>query len=194
MHALMNTYPKSTIKRVLDLVLSVALAPFAMVLVSLGCIAVFITDGGPVIYKQLRVGLGGKPFTMYKLRTLKLNAKDDLSGMRKNDPDIIWVGWVLRAWRIDELPQIYNILRGEMSWVGPRPERPHIVDQCILNISNYSMRHEVLPGITGLAQIKNPSATPSENSEKLQYDLEYLRRASLGLDLKIVWKTLVAIG
>lgn len=194
MHALMNTYPKSTIKRVLDLVLSVALAPFAMVLVSLGCIAVYITDGGPVIYKQLRVGLGGKPFTMYKLRTLKLNAKDDLSGMRKNDPDIIWVGWVLRAWRIDELPQIYNILRGEMSWVGPRPERPHIVDQCILNISNYSMRHEVLPGITGLAQIKNPSATPSENSEKLQYDLEYLRRASLGLDLKIVWKTLVAIG
>jgi len=194
LHALMNTYPKSTIKRVLDLVLSVALAPFAMVLVSLGCIAVFITDGGPVIYKQLRVGLGGKPFTMYKLRTLKLNAKDDLSGMRKNDPDIIWVGWVLRAWRIDELPQIYNILRGEMSWVGPRPERPHIVDQCILNISNYSMRHEVLPGITGLAQIKNPSATPSENSEKLQYDLEYLRRASLGLDLKIVWKTLVAIG
>ena len=194
MHALMNTYPKSTIKRVLDLVLSVALAPFAMVLVSLGCIAVFITDGGPVIYKQLRVGLGGKPFTMYKLRTLKLNAKDDLSGMRKNDPDIIWVGWVLRAWRIDELPQIYNILRGEMSWVGPRPERPHIVDQCILNISNYSMRHEVLPGITGLAQIKNPSATPIENSEKLQYDLEYLRRASLGLDLKIVWKTLVAIG
>jgi lipopolysaccharide/colanic/teichoic acid biosynthesis glycosyltransferase len=114
--------------------------------------------------------------------------------MRKNDPDIIWVGWVLRAWRIDELPQIYNILRGEMSWVGPRPERPHIVDQCILNISNYSMRHEVLPGITGLAQIKNPSATPIENSEKLQYDLEYLRRASLGLDLKIVWKTLVAIG
>lgn len=194
MHALMNTYPKSTIKRVLDLVLSVALAPFAMVLVSLGCIAVYITDGGPVIYKQLRVGLGGKPFTMYKLRTLKLNAKDDLSGMRKNDPDIIWVGWVLRAWRIDELPQIYNILRGEMSWVGPRPERPHIVDQCILNISNYSMRHEVLPGITGLAQIKNPSATPIENSEKLQYDLEYLRRASLGLDLKIVWKTLVAIG
>ena len=190
----MNTYPKSTIKRVLDLVLSVALAPFAMVLVSLGCIAVFITDGGPVIYKQLRVGLGGKPFTMYKLRTLKLIAKDDLSGMRKNDPDIIWVGWVLRAWRIDELPQIYNILRGEMSWVGPRPERPHIVDQCILNISNYSMRHEVFPGITGLAQIKNPSATPSENSEKLQYDLEYLRRASLGLDLKIVWKTLVAIG
>jgi lipopolysaccharide/colanic/teichoic acid biosynthesis glycosyltransferase len=194
LHALMNSYPKSTIKRVLDLVLSVALAPFAMVLVFLGCIAVFITDGGPVIYKQLRVGLGGKPFTMYKLRTLKLNAKDDLSGMRKNDPDIIWVGWVLRAWRIDELPQIYNILRGEMSWVGPRPERPHIVDQCILNISNYSMRHEVLPGITGLAQIKNPSATPSENSEKLQYDLEYLRRASLGLDLKIVWKTLVAIG
>ena len=81
-----------------------------------------------------------------------------------------------------------------MSWVGPRPERPHIVAQCILDISNYDLRHEVLPGITGLAQINNPNATPSENSEKLLYDLEYSRRASLGLDLKIIWKTVVAIG
>ena len=190
----MNTYPKSTIKRVLDLVLSVALAPFAMVLVFLGCIAVFITDGGPVIYKQLRVGLGGKPFTIYKLRTLKINAKDDLSGMRKNDPDIIWVGWVLRAWRIDELPQIYNILRGEMSWVGPRPERPHIVANCLQEIPNYGNRHLVLPGITGWAQIHHPDATPNDNLLKLRYDLEYVEKAGFKFDALIIWKTLVAIG
>ena len=190
----MNSYSNSALKRLGDISFSLVVLPFALFLVVLGAIAILATQGSKVLFTQKRVGRDGKEFVIYKLRTLKLNAKDDLSGMRKNDPDIIWVGWVLRAWRIDELPQIYNILRGEMSWVGPRPERPHIVDQCILNISNYSMRHEVLPGITGLAQIKNPSATPSENSEKLQYDLEYLRRASLGLDLKIVWKTLVAIG
>ncbi len=194
MLALMNSYPKSILKRVLDLVLSVAVAPFALVLVFLGCAAVYLTDGGPVIYKQLRVGLGGKPFTMFKIRTLKRTAIDDFSGMRASDPDLLKVGTFLRLWRIDELPQILNILIGDMSWVGPRPERPHIVDQCILDISNYTLRHEVLPGITGLAQIKNPNATPSENSEKLQYDLEYSRRASLGLDLKILWNTLVAIG
>ena len=194
MLALMNSYPKSILKRVLDLVLSVAVAPFALVLVFLGCAAVYLTDGGPVIYKQLRVGLGGKPFTMFKIRTLKRTAIDDFSGMRASDPDLLKVGNFLRLWRIDELPQILNILIGDMSWVGPRPERPHIVDQCILDISNYTLRHEVLPGITGLAQIKNPNATPSENSEKLQYDLEYSRRASLGLDLKILWNTLVAIG
>ena len=194
MLALMNTYLKSSLKRLLDWVLSVAVAPFALVFVFLGCAAVYLTDGGPVIYKQLRVGLGGKPFTMFKIRTLKRTASDDFSGMRASDPDLLKVGIFLRLWRIDELPQILNILKGDMSWVGPRPERPHIVDQCILDISNYTMRHEVLPGITGLAQIKNPNATPSENSEKLQYDLEYSRRASLGLDLKILWKTLVAIG
>ena len=194
MLALMNTYLKSSLKRLLDWVLSVAVGPFALVFVFLGCAAVYLTDGGPVIYKQLRVGLGGKPFTMFKIRTLKRTASDDFSGMRASDPDLLKVGTFLRLWRIDELPQILNILKGDMSWVGPRPERPHIVDQCILDISNYTMRHEVLPGITGLAQIKNPNATPSENSEKLQYDLEYSRRASLGLDLKILWKTLVAIG
>ena len=190
----MNTYPNSSLKRVLDLVLSVAVAPFAMVLVFLGCIAVFMTEGGPVIYKQLRVGLGGKPFTMYKLRTLKLNAKDDLSGMRKNDPDIIWVGWVLRAWRIDELPQIYNILRGDMSWVGPRPERPHIVAKCIEEIPDYGKRHAVLLGITGWAQIHRPDATPNDNLLKLPYDLMYVEKAGFKFDALIIWKTLVAIG
>lgn len=190
----MNTYPKSSLKRLLDWVLSVAVAPFALVFVFLGCAAVYLTDGGPVIYKQLRVGLGGKPFTMYKLRTLKLNAKDDLSGMRKNDPDIIWVGWVLRAWRIDELPQIFNILKGDMSWVGPRPERPHIVAKCIEEIPDYGKRHVVLPGITGWAQIHHPDATPNDNLHKLPYDLEYVEKAGFKFDALILWKTLVAIG
>jgi lipopolysaccharide/colanic/teichoic acid biosynthesis glycosyltransferase len=81
-----------------------------------------------------------------------------------------------------------------MSWVGPRPERPHIVERCTQNIPNYDKRHDVLPGITGLAQIHNPDATPDDNASKLQHDLEYVRSASLAMDLKILWKTLVAIG
>jgi lipopolysaccharide/colanic/teichoic acid biosynthesis glycosyltransferase len=190
----MNSYPKSSLKRIFDLVLSLVVAPFTLVLVVLGCTAIYLTDGGPVIYKQVRIGLGGRPFTMFKIRTLKRTALSDYSGMRDSDPDLLIVGSFLRLWRLDELPQIWNILGGTMSWVGPRPERPHIVAQCILDISNYDLRHEVLPGITGLAQINNPNATPSENSEKLLYDLEYSRRASLGLDLKIIWKTVVAIG
>ena len=190
----MNTYPNSSLKRVLDLVLSVAVAPFALILVFLSCAAIYLTDGGPVIYKQLRVGLGGKPFTMFKIRTLKRTASDDFSGMRASDPDLLKVGTFLRLWRIDELPQIYNILRGDMSWVGPRPERPHIVAKCIEEIPNYGKRHVVLPGITGWAQIHHPDATPNDNVLKLPYDLEYVEKAGFKFDALIIWKTLVAIG
>ena len=190
----MNSYPNSALKRLADISFSIVVLPFALFLVVLGSIAILATQGSNVLFSQMRVGKDGKEFRLYKLRTLKLNAKDDLSGMRKNDPDIIWVGWVLRAWRIDELPQIYNILRGEMSWVGPRPERPHIVAKCIEEIPNYGKRHVVLPGITGWAQIHHPDATPNDNLLKLPYDLEYVEKAGFKFDALIIWKTLVAIG
>ena len=190
----MNAYHRSALKRLFDLAVSVVVLPFAFPAVVLGSILVLVTTGGPFIYRQRRIGFKGKEFTIYKLRTLKQSAKDDLRGMRPNDPDLIRVGQFLRIWRIDELPQILNILKGEMSWVGPRPERPHIVARCLESIPDYSLRHEVLPGITGLAQIKNPNATPNENSEKLDFDLEYCANASIGMDLKILWKTVVAIG
>jgi lipopolysaccharide/colanic/teichoic acid biosynthesis glycosyltransferase len=190
----MNSYPNSSLKRLFDVALCLIIWPFAGVAVTLGAIAVLVTTGKSFIYTQKRVGRGGQIFTMYKLRTLKHNAQSDLSGMRPNDPDILPVGRVLRIWRIDELPQIWNILKGDMSWVGPRPERPHIVERCTQTISNYGQRHDVLPGITGLAQIHNPDATPDDNAAKLQHDLEYVRTASLAMDLKILWKTLVAIG
>jgi lipopolysaccharide/colanic/teichoic acid biosynthesis glycosyltransferase len=162
-------------------------------LVVLGSIAILATQGSKVFFTQKRVGRDGKEFRLYKLRTLKLNANNDLSGMRKKDPDIIWVGWVLRAWRIDELPQIFNILKGDMSWVGPRPERPHIVAKCIEEIPNYGKRHQVLPGITGWAQIHDPNATPEDNGSKLVYDLEYVHQASFSKDLKILFTTVFVI-
>jgi|688.fasta_scaffold657840_2 lipopolysaccharide/colanic/teichoic acid biosynthesis glycosyltransferase len=190
----MNSYSNSALKRLGDISFSLVVLPFALFLVVLGAIAILATQGSKVLFTQKRVGRDGKEFVMYKLRTLKLNAKDDLSGMRKNDPDIIWVGWVLRAWRIDELPQIFNILKGDMSWVGPRPERPHIVAKCIEEIPNYGKRHVVLPGITGWAQIHHPDATPNDNLLKLPYDLEYVEKAGFKFDALIIWKTLVAIG
>lgn len=190
----MNSYPNSAIKRLADVMFSLVVLPFALFLVILGSIAILLTQGSEVFYTQKRIGRDGKEFRLYKLRTLKLNANDDLSGMRKNDPDIIWVGWFLRSWRIDELPQILNILKGDMSWVGPRPERPHIVAKCIQEIPNYANRHQVLPGITGWAQIHHPDATPNDNLLKLPYDLEYVEKAGFTFDAVIVWKTLVVIG
>ena len=190
----MNAYPNSAQKRLLDIVITLVALPFALTAMLFGGIAIFLTTGSKVFYNQRRVGKNGVEFTLYKLRTLKTTASDDLSGMRPNDPDILWVGKFLRIWRIDELPQIWNILKGEMSWVGPRPERPHIVARCASEIPNYAKRHEVVPGITGWAQIHQPDATPNDNAQKLEYDLEYIQMAGLKKDVLILWKTLVAIG
>ncbi len=190
----MSTYYNSFAKRSFDVALSLLVLPIAMVAVTMGAMLILVTTGKSFIYTQERIGRDGATFTMYKLRTLKHDASSDYSGMRPNDPDVLWVGRFLRAWRVDELPQIWNILRGDMSWVGPRPERPHIVAKCEASIPNYAARHEMLPGITGLAQVANPDATPDDNASKLQHDLEYLERASLALDVSILWKTLLAIG
>ena len=190
----MSNYSTGTLKRLLDLTLSTVVLPFALLAVLLGALAIFISTGSNPWFTQTRIGLHGRTFKIHKLRTLRMGANSDLSGMRANDPDIIWVGRVLRIWRIDELPQVINVLLGDMSWVGPRPERPHIVDRCLVEIPNYGKRHEVVPGITGLAQIANPNATPDENAFKLQYDLEYIQRASFLTDIRILWKTVIAIG
>ena len=187
----MNTYHSGALKRFLDFTVSLVVLPFAFVAVTLGAVLIVLTTGESFFYTQ---GRGGREFTIYKLRTLKRSAVDDLSGMRENDPDLIGVGRFLRVWRIDELPQILNILKGDMSWVGPRPERPHIVARCLTEIPNYGDRHLIRPGITGLAQVNDPDATPEHNAAKLEYDLAYLANASIGHDLKILWKTVVAIG
>lgn len=194
LQTLMNAYHRSAQKRILDLTVSIVALPFALVAVVLGSVLILLTSGGSFLYRQKRVGCDGREFTIYKLRTLKREASDDLSGMRPNDPDLLGVGRFLRIWRIDELPQLLNIIKGDMSWVGPRPERPHIVERCANEIPNYLERHGVLPGITGLAQVNNPDATPNDNAEKLSFDLEYIDKASLWMDLKILWKTVVTIG
>ena len=190
----MNSYLSSSLKRSLDVFISVLVLPFALALVILGGIVILVTTGGSVFYSQDRIGKNGKEFKILKLRTLVKNASGDLAGMTKNDPQIFWVGRYLRRWRIDELPQIFNILKGDMSWVGPRPERPHLVANFGSLYKDYEIRHKALPGITGMAQINLPDATPNDTEKKLPFDIEYVGKASFSMDLKIMWKTIQAIG
>jgi lipopolysaccharide/colanic/teichoic acid biosynthesis glycosyltransferase len=190
----MNSYLSSSLKRSLDVFISVLVLPFALVLMIIGGILITLTTGGGVFYSQNRIGKNGKEFKILKLRTLVKNASGDLAGMTKNDPQIFWIGRHLRRWRIDELPQIFNILLGDMSWVGPRPERPHLVANFYKLHKDYEIRHKALPGITGLAQINLPDATPNDTEKKLPFDIEYVGKASFSMDLKIMWKTIQAIG
>jgi len=153
-------------------------------------VAVKVSSPGPVIYKQKRVGLLGKNFYMYKFRTMVDGAEKHtgpvLSG--GNDPRVTKVGYYMRGTRLDELPQLFNILRGDMSLVGPRPERPFFSTQYVDIIPDYARRYLVRPGLTGLAQIYGKYSTNPE--DKLRYDLYYIRNYSFFLDLKIILRTL----
>ena len=176
------------------MLISIMVLPFAMVLICFGGILILITTGGNILYSQNRIGKGGVEFKIFKLRTLVKDASGDLAGMTKNDPQIFWIGRYLRRWRIDELPQIFNIISGDMSWVGPRPERPHLVKSFGTLHKDYQIRHQALPGITGLAQINLPDATPNDTAKKLPFDIEYVGKANFFMDLKILLKTIQAIG
>lgn len=145
----------------------------------------------PVFYMQERVGLDGEPFNIIKFRSMRLDAEKFGAQMAsEDDPRITKIGNYLRKYRIDELPQIYNVMRGEMGFVGPRPERPEFVQGLIKNIPYYNERHNVKPGLTGWAQLKYPyGATEADSLEKLKYDLYYIKHRSFMLDLLILVRT-----
>jgi sugar transferase (PEP-CTERM system associated) len=145
----------------------------------------------PVFYFQERVGLDGEPFNIIKFRSMRLDAEKFGAQMAsEDDPRITNIGNYLRKYRIDELPQIYNVMRGDMGFVGPRPERPEFVQGLIKNIPYYNERHNVKPGLTGWAQLKYPSgATEADSLEKLKYDLYYIKHRSFMLDLLILVRT-----
>ena len=145
----------------------------------------------PVFYLQERVGLDGEPFNIIKFRSMRLDAEKFGAQMAsENDPRITKIGNILRKYRIDELPQIYNVMRGDMGFVGPRPERPEFVQSLIKNIPYYNERHNVKPGLTGWAQLKYPyGATEADSLEKLKYDLYYIKHRSFLLDLLILVRT-----
>lgn len=158
----------------------------------LAAILIKITSPGPVVYSQTRVGKGGAHFTIYKFRSMRNDAEAKTGAVwaQKNDPRVTPLGRFLRKSRIDELPQLFNVLRGEMAFVGPRPERPEFVETLSKQIPFYPQRHVVKPGITGWAQINHKYGDTIEDTvQKLEYDLYYIKNLSLALDFLIMFHT-----
>ncbi|MDP3462550.1 MAG: sugar transferase [Bacteroidales bacterium] len=184
----MNDYLFSWQKRTLDIAFTLLILPAVLPLLIFCMFLVIITMGFPVIFSQKRIGLNGRVFVIYKLRTLKRKS-NNVEGITHSNGDITPLGKFLRIFRFDELPQIWNILRGEMSWVGPRPEVPYYVEKYNNLNPNFNGRLSALPGITGLAQLNNPNATPNDNLDKLEHDLSYISKANMNMDMKILFKT-----
>jgi sugar transferase (PEP-CTERM system associated) len=182
----------NALKRGLDIAVSllllVAFTPFLL----LAALAIKIGDGGPIFYSQERVTRNDKPFRIYKLRTMRIDAeKGGAVWAATKDPRITRVGNFLRQSRIDEMPQLLNVLRGDMSLVGPRPERPGFVDQLAEHLPLYRERHMVKAGLTGWAQINYPYGASIEDARsKLSYDLFYVKNFSILFDLLIILQTL----
>ncbi len=179
------------LKRALDLASSIVGGVLSAPLVALAAVLVRLDDGGPVFYRQERVGLNGAPFVLTKVRTMRVDAEaDGAQWAENNDPRITRIGHYLRLYRIDELPQFLNVIRGEMSFVGPRPERPEFVEKLRKKIPYYDERQTVRPGITGWAQVNYPyGATVEDAFRKLEYDLFYLKHMSAVFDFAIVFET-----
>ncbi|MDP1833944.1 MAG: sugar transferase [Candidatus Moranbacteria bacterium] len=179
------------IKRLLDMLVAVVGLIFSACVLPLVAIAVKSTSRGPIFYRQKRMGFNGKLFTLIKFRTMENQAeKNGVQWASKNDARVTMVGRFLRRTRLDEIPQFINILKGEMSLVGPRPERPEFLETLSEKIPFYYKRNMVLPGLTGFAQIMYPYAATVEDSlEKVGYDLYYIKNRSLFLYLKIVLLT-----
>ncbi|MBI4707663.1 MAG: exopolysaccharide biosynthesis polyprenyl glycosylphosphotransferase [Candidatus Omnitrophica bacterium] len=180
------------IKRLLDVGLSsiglILTAPLMMFTATL----IKIESKGSLFYKQERIGLNGKPFIMIKFRSMVQDAEKGIAvWARKGDPRVTRVGKIIRVLRIDELPQLFNILNGDMSFVGPRPERPIFVNELEKNIPYYTYRHLLKPGLTGWAQVNYPYGDSIEDAvRKLEFDLYYIKNASLFLDIQVIFKTI----
>lgn len=193
--SVLNNSIAQRVKRLIDIGLSLLLLTVSFPIIVLCAVIIKLTSRGPVLYQQTRVGLEGKPFTIVKLRTMVQNAETEgAQWASSNDPRTTWFGRFLRQTRLDEIPQCWNVLRGEMSFVGPRPERPEFTKGLAESIPYYDLRHLVKPGITGWAQVIFPYGASTEDSlKKLQYELFYIKNQSLLLDLNIMIRTLITV-
>ncbi len=192
-HGFRQNALRTIVKRCFDLAVSISLIVVAAPLVCLAALLIAAEGGGPIIYRQQRVGLHGRAFTVYKMRTMAQDAEKDgkAAWATANDARITRVGRFLRRTRMDELPQLLNVLKGEMSFVGPRPERPEFVAMLTEQIPFYAVRHSVKPGLTGWAQVRySYGATVEQSVRKLEYDLYYVKNHTLVLDLLIMPETL----
>ncbi len=190
-----STVERAT-KRAVDLVVALGVLILTAPLSLLVAVLTKLEDGGPVLFRQVRVGEHGVPFTLRKFRSMRVDAEVGTGPVwaEADDPRVTRIGRWIRLLRIDEIPQTWNVLRGEMSFVGPRPERPEFVATLRSAIPFYEQRHTVRPGITGWAQVNFPyAATIDAARQKLEYDLYYLQHLSVITDLAIMARTIKII-
>jgi exopolysaccharide biosynthesis polyprenyl glycosylphosphotransferase len=183
---------RRTVKRAFDLAAATGLLILSAPVMLMTALAIFIESGRPIIFRQERVGFRGRTFTLLKFRSMRTDAEKD--GVPKwasiGDARITAVGRLIRRLRIDELPQLFNVLRGEMSLVGPRPERPYFVADLTKQVPFYATRHTVKPGVTGWAQVRYQyGASVEDTIRKLEFDLYYVKNHSLSLDLAILFRS-----
>ncbi|MCW9014590.1 MAG: TIGR03013 family PEP-CTERM/XrtA system glycosyltransferase [Gammaproteobacteria bacterium] len=192
-----NAVAPNGAKRVFDILVSLLILIIASPVIVFTATAIWLSSFGrdPIFYRQVRIGLCNAPFKVLKFRSMKTDAeKNGAQFAQKNDSRVTFIGAFIRKTRIDELPQLFNVLKGEMSFVGPRPERPEFVLGFEQTIPHYELRHTVKPGITGWAQICYPyGETAGDTKNKLQYDLYYIKNYSLFLDLTIIFQTIQVV-
>ena len=182
------------VKRIMDWSLAFLFLPLLLPVIFIASLITRLTSKGPAIFTQERVGLNGKIFTLYKIRTMIFNPEGHQEHTVRGDKRITKLGKFFRKTKIDELPQLWNVLKGDMSLIGPRPERSDIVDKYADQNNFYKLRHIIKPGITGWAQVNNPTATPEETLEKLEYDLFYINHLSIRLELQILLRTVGVVS
>jgi sugar transferase (PEP-CTERM system associated) len=186
---------KQFVRRIVSFTVAFIVLTICLPLIPLIIIAVRLSSPGPILFRQTRVGRRGRLFSVLKFRTMRQDAEEQgAAWATKNDPRVTPLGRFMRQTRLDEIPQLWNVLRGEMGFVGPRPERPEFVQWLSSEIPFYDLRHIIRPGITGWAQVRYQyGATLEETKRKLEYDLYYIKHLSLGLDLLIMFETIKTI-
>lgn len=179
-------------RRIAEIAVVILASPAALAILAVCAIAIALLMGGPVFFAQDRIGRSGRKFRMLKLRTMTVSSAAESTATATNDPRITPLGAFFRRFHFDELPQLWNILVGDMSFIGPRPEQPDLVAYYSLLIPHYGLRHLVTPGLTGWAQVCfGYAANVQETRIKLEYDLYYVQNFGLGLDLRVVARTIL---
>lgn len=184
------------IKRLFDIVVAAVCIVLFFPLFAICYMAVVLEDGRPAIFRQERIGLHGKPFVIYKLRSMKMDAEANGYELSNSEYDsrLTRVGRFLRSHHLDELPQLWNVLKGDMSFIGPRPERQYFIDQIMQHDPRYQLLYALRPGVTSYATLYNGyTDTMDKMLRRLELDLQYLDRWSLWLDMTILWKTFTSI-
>lgn len=191
--ALLPTLGYLRVKRLIDLVAALVILPLFLIVIAIAAIAIRLDSPGPALFRQVRMGHRGLPFLCFKLRTMRIDVEGPQYTV-EDDPRITRLGRMLRKWRIDELPQIFNVIRGEMSWIGPRPEALELAQYYADHVPFYDYRHAVRPGLSGWAAVHQGNVGELDAAqEKLEYDFFYIRNFSIWLDMLILFKTIRTI-